>query len=454
MKVLILAGGSGTRLWPLSRSEHPKQFIKLSNDKSLFQITFLRSLQLTNLSNIFIVTNQKYKYLVMGEVNELGYYNYDENNIIVEPESKNTLPAIYAGIHVLQKMGNDTVVVFPSDHVILNSEKLIDIIKESIKLTKNTIVTFGIKPDNPNTGYGYISPGSPIENGYIVKEFKEKPNYDTAKKYVQLGYLWNSGIFLFRSELFIEEVKKYTPDIFYSFQNTSDIEEAFQKISSSVSIDNGILEKSKKISVVPSDITWSDVGSFETFHKNFPKDLNNNVINTEAIVIESKNNFIYSDTDNKLIAAIGVEDLVVVDNKDALLVCKKDQSQSVKKVVEKLKINNDNRLHSHNHRYKPWGYYEVLLDEVEGFRVNRLKINSGKKISYQYHNYRSEHWVIVKGNAKIVIEDIERTLSAGESIFIKPGQKHSIENPYKHPLEVIEIQVGNPLTEDDIIRTD
>lgn len=453
MKVIILAGGSGTRLWPLSRGRYPKQFIKLQGGKpSLFQETFKRSLLLSGLDDIYVVTNQKYKFLVMGAVEELGY-KYNESNIIVEPEAKNTLPAIYAGVNEIAKTGNDSVVVFPSDHIISNGQKFVDIINSCIALTKDNIITFGIKPDGPNTGYGYIAPGDKKLNGYKVKEFKEKPEYAVAVKYVANGYLWNSGIFMFNNDFFTNEVKMYAQNIYNAFETSTNIKEAFSKIDEKISIDFGIMEKSKNVAVMPVDIGWNDLGSFDAFYDTFDKDKNNNIVDPGNIVIDSKNNYIYSEKD-KLVSIVGVNDLIVVDNRDALLICKKDQSQKVKEVVETLKERNDSRVEYHVQDYRPWGYYKVL-EEVKGsYKIKKIKVSKGKKLSNHLHNHRTEHWVVVKGMAKIIIEGRDKYVPEGESIFIKPGQKHSLENVGKIPLEIIEVQMGEYLEEDDIVRFD
>jgi mannose-1-phosphate guanylyltransferase/mannose-6-phosphate isomerase len=451
MKVIILAGGNGTRLWPLSRGSYPKQFIKLQDDKpSLFQQTFKRSLLLAGLNDIYVVTNEKYKFLVMGEIEKLGY-KYNESNIIVEPEAKNTLPAIYAGVHEIAKKGIDSVVVFPSDHMILKEQEFANIIRDSEVLTKDSIITFGIKPHRPNTGYGYIAPGAERLNAYEVKEFKEKPEYEIAVTYVDNGYFWNSGIFMFNTELFINEVKLYAENIYNAFENSIKIKEAFSKIDENISIDYGIMEKSKNVTVAPIDIGWSDLGSFDAIYDVSDKDENNNVVDPDNIVVDSKNNYIYSEKD-KIVSIVGINDLIVVDNRDALLICKKDQSQKVKKIVEVLKLRNDRRVEHHVQDYRPWGHYKVLEEDKNSFKIRRIKVSQGKKLSYQLHYHRSEHWIIVKGMAKVVIDGAEKLISTGESIFIKPGQKHRLENPGKIPLEIIEVQIGCYLEEDDIVR--
>ncbi len=453
MKVIILAGGSGTRLWPLSRDGYPKQFIKLQSDKtSLFQDTFKRSLLLAGLDDIYVVTNERYKFLVMGAVEELGY-EYNEANIIVEPEAKNTLPAIYAGVYEISKKENDSVVIFPSDHMILKAQEFAEIIKDSEELTKDSIITFGIKPDNPNTGYGYIAPGNQKLNGYEVKEFKEKPEYKLAVTYVNGGYYWNSGIFMFNTEFFMNQVKLYAKNVYNAFKTSSNIKDAFSKIDEKISIDYGIVEKSRNVTVAPVNIGWNDVGSFDAFYSVFDKDENNNIVDSDNIVIDSKNNYIYSEK-GKLISTVGVNDLIIVDKRDALLICKKDQSQKVKEIVETLKLRKDSRAEYHVQDYRPWGSYKVLEEEKNSFKIKRIKVGQGKKISYQLHYHRSEHWIVVKGMAKVIIDDVEKLVPAGESVFIKPGQKHRLENQGKTLLEIIEVQMGDYLEDDDIVRFD
>ncbi len=453
MKVIILAGGNGTRLWPLSRGRFPKQFIKLQDDKlSLFQQTFIRGLLVAGLEDIYVVTNEKYKFLVISEIEKLGYI-YNESNIIVEPEAKNTLPAIYAGVHEIAKKETDAVVVFPSDHIILKEEEFANMIGALEELSKDVIITFGIKPDGPNTGYGYIAPGAQRLNAYEVEEFKEKPNDEVAVTYVNNGYLWNSGIFMFHTKLFINEVKVYAENIYNAFENSNEIREAFEKIDENISIDYGIMEKSKNVAVVPIDIGWSDLGSFDAIYDISDKDENNNAVVSNSIIIDSKNNYIYSEK-NKLVSIVGVNDLIVVDNRDALLICKKNQSQNVKKIVDTLKSNHDSRVEYPVEDYRPWGCYKVLEEDKNSFKIKRIKVSPGKKLSYQLHHHRSEHWVVVKGMAKVVIDDVEKFIPAGESVFIKPGQKHRLENPGKIFLEIIEVQMGYYLEEDDIVRFD
>lgn len=453
MKTIILAGGSGVRLWPLSRELYPKQFIKFQGkEKSLFQETFERALLVSSLEDIYIVTNINYKFLVMGAIEELGY-NYSEDKILLEPVSKNTLPAIYAGVNQIVKNGNDNILVFPSDHVIMQNDKFITAIKNSEKLSNDLIVLFGVKPDKPNTGYGYIEPGIKLENGFHVDSFKEKPTEELALEYLEKGYLWNSGIFMFNSKVFIQQVKEFCPEIYYAFEGKVNIDIAFSKINKSISMDYGILEKSNKKAVVPVSIGWDDLGSFDSFRNIFKQDENKNISSKDNILIESSNNLIHT-FEGKLVAAIGIEDLIIVDNDDALLVCNKDKSQAVKDVVEILNIRKDARSKYHLEDFRPWGQYRVLDEVKNSYKIKKLELNRGKSISYQLHHHRSEHWVIVKGRAQVTIEGTPLIAGRGESIFVKAGLKHKIENIGEDILEIIEVQMGDYLEEDDIIRFD
>lgn len=457
MKVIILAGGTGSRLWPLSRDRYPKQFIKFPGKvHSLFQDTFERAVLLAKLNDIYVVTNKKYKFLVMGEVEELGYH-YPEENILLEAEAKSTLPAIFAGVVEFSKKEKDkfdSVVIFPSDHLIKKSEEFIKIIKLSEYLAYDSLITFGIRPSKPHTGYGYIAPGEKKgEYGYIVKEFKEKPDYQKAMEYISKGYYWNSGIFMFNSKIFFEEVEKFAPEIILAFKEAKDIEEALSNIKENISIDYGIMEKSKRVAVVPVDIGWNDLGSFDSFYDAFRCDEKNNIAGKDHMLINCNNNIVYSE-DGKLVVTVGVDNLIIIDNRDALLVCKKEHSQKVKEVVEELKRKNDLRVEYHTRDYRPWGNYKILEEEKNAFKIKRIKINPKKRLSYQFHHHRSEHWIVVRGLAKVTIDGEIKFIQPGESIYIKAGQKHRLENPGKIPLEIVEVQMGEYLEEDDIVRFD
>jgi mannose-1-phosphate guanylyltransferase/mannose-6-phosphate isomerase len=450
MKAVILAGGSGTRLWPLSRNNFPKQFLKLKNmDKSIFQLSFERCLKLAGLAEIYIVTNINHKFLVLGQIEELGY-RFTESHILVEPQGKNTLPAIYYAVKEIQKQGDDITAVFPSDHLIGDEEEFIRTVKQGEQLAGEYIITYGIRPNKPHTGYGYIKPATPLGPGYRVAEFKEKPDHETALDYLEKGYLWNSGMFMFRTDIFTDEVRRHNPEVHEAFKS-SDINEIYEK-TPGISIDYGIMEKSGRVAVIPLNIKWSDLGSFDTFYDEFARDENGNITFNGDILIDSSNNLLYTNKD-KTVALIGASDLIVVDQKDALLICKKDQSQKVKEVVDRLKAGNNPRADFHLTTYRPWGSY-TILEEGLFYKIKRITVLPGKKLSYQLHHHRSEHWIVVKGTARVTVEGAESFVRSGESTFVKSGYKHRLENPGKVLLEVIEVQLGEYLEEDDIVRFD
>ncbi|WP_457753883.1 mannose-1-phosphate guanylyltransferase/mannose-6-phosphate isomerase [Thermococcus sp.] len=452
MKTLILAGGKGTRLWPLSRELMPKQFIRIFDDTSLFQKTVERALLFSKPKEIFIVTNKEYHFRVFDELRDMRI-DIPEENVLLEPVGKNTLPAIYWGIRTInENFGKSKVAVLPSDHLVDVNEKYIDAFKKAEKIAEAYFVTFGVKPTKPHTGYGYIRPGEKLEVGYKVAEFKEKPDLETAKKYVEEGYYWNSGMFMFDTELFIEEVKKLTPDVYKAFEEARSIEEAYE-IVPDVSVDYGIMEKTDKAAVVPLNVYWNDLGSFDSIYEAFKKDQNGNAVRirglkAEYIGIDSNNNLIITE---RLTATVGVRDLIIIDTGDALLVASRGEGQKVKLVYEKLKEKNDERAIVHRTAYRPWGSY-TILEEGDRYKIKRLTVLPGKRLSLQMHYHRSEHWVVVRGTAKVVVEDKEMLLRPGESVFIPAGVKHRLENPGKVVLEVIETQIGEYLGEDDIVR--
>ncbi|MFA7466948.1 MAG: mannose-1-phosphate guanylyltransferase/mannose-6-phosphate isomerase [Desulfotomaculaceae bacterium] len=447
---MILAGGSGTRLWPISRTNFPKQFVKLKNmDRSIFQMSLQRCLLLTGPSEIFIVTNSNYKFLVLGQIEELGY-KFDESQILVEPAGKNTLPAVYYGVKEIKKYGNEIIAVFPSDHLMADERKFQCTINKGKQLVDNYIVTYGVRPGRPHTGYGYIKPQTSLVVGYKVDEFKEKPDIQGASTYLEQGYLWNSGIFMFRADFFTMELRKHCEEVYQAFQ-TVDVKEAYQR-TPSISMDYGIMEKSQRVAVIPLDVKWSDLGSFDTFYDQFAADGKGNISFGSDILIDADNNLIYTGTD-KAVALIGVDDLIIVDERDALLICKREQSQKVKAVVERLKASNDTRADFHLTTYRPWGSY-TILEEGLFYKIKRITVLPGKKLSYQLHHHRSEHWIVVSGTAKVTVEGEEYIVRSGESTFFKSGLKHRLGNPGKVPLEVIEVQLGQYLAEDDIVRLD
>jgi mannose-1-phosphate guanylyltransferase/mannose-6-phosphate isomerase len=451
MKTVILAGGKGTRLWPLSRELMPKQFIRLFDSESLFQKTLKRALLLSKPDEILIVANKEYRFRVQDDLTEIRA-EVPEENILLEPEGKNTLPAIFWAVMEIEKrFEGGTVAVLPSDHLVDADNRYLKAFKNALKLAEKYLVTFGIKPDRPHTGYGYIKPGKKVQSGFEVEEFREKPDLNTATKYVEKGYLWNSGMFLFNTGVFLSEAKKLAPEVVRAFEEDN-IEKVYQKVPG-VSVDYAIMEKTKRAAVVPLEVRWSDVGSFDALYDVMEKDNYGNAVrisnlNAEFISVDSSNNLLIT---QRLTAAIGVEDLVIVDTDDALLIARKGETQKVRNVFSMLKEKADERAIVHRTAYRPWGSYTVL-EEGEGYRIKRLTVQPGKRLSLQRHYHRSEHWVVISGTARVVVDEREVLLRQGESTFIPAGVLHRLENPGKIPLEVIEVQIGQYLGEDDIER--
>lgn len=451
---IILAGGSGSRLWPLSRELYPKQLLNIISDKSLLQSTFERLTHCMQTENILSITNTKHAPNVKMQI-----LDFCESPVVLsEPVAKNTAPAIaLATKYIMQKTSDDPVIlVVPSDHLIKDNEKFVSTVKKGEKLAEEGyIVTFGIKPDYPETGYGYINTLKPLETGYKVKEFVEKPDIETAKKYLKEGtYFWNSGIFMFKASTMMKEIEKFTPDI-AKISNSVDFTKSkdipfieFDKMPS-ISIDYAIMEKSDKIALITLESDWNDLGSWQSIYDVSNKDENNNVFVGHVIDEGSKNSFVYASS--KLVTTIGLEDTVIVETEDAILACKKDRTQDVKKIYETLKKQNDDTHLVHKTVYRPWGFYTVIA-QGEGFQTKIIHVKPGQKLSVQSHNHRSEHWVVLNGTAKVILEAKEHILSPGHSVDIPVKAIHSLQNPYKDDLEIIEVQKGDLLIEDDIIR--
>ncbi len=448
IKSIILAGGSGTRLWPLSREQYPKQFLKLEKT-SLFQNTVLRCLKLSDPSGIFVVTNESQKFFVSGQMEEIGI-DVPEENILIEPYGKNTLPAICFGMnHIKKRYGKCAVGVFPSDHIL--DIAAMEQIKSVEKLCSHYLVTFGITPVSPHTGYGYIKPGQSLEIGSKVLEFREKPGLMAAKKYIKEKCLWNSGMFMFDTGVFFKELKTHAPYMLAAFiQNGKNIEEIYRELPS-LSIDYGIMEKSDKVAVVRLEYKWSDLGDFDSIFQETEKNKYGNAsYNCDEISLNSSGNLIYSKKD-KIVSLIDVNNMVVVDTPDALLVCPRESCQKVKEIVTSLKDQNNEKALFHLTVYRPWGSY-TIMDDSERHKIKNITVAPGKKLSLQLHNHRSEHWVVVRGMAWIHLDDKEFYLRQGESTFIKAGIKHRLSNPGTIPLEIIEVQLGDYVGEDDIER--
>ncbi len=457
MKSIILAGGEGTRLWPLSRKDFPKQFLSIGSDRTFLQQTIERLLYFSASNDIFIVTGENYKFLIKEQVEKITGENF--NNLILEPEGRNTAPAILLTIKYLIEKFNlpsDEVLFFtPADHLISPDEVFKEMIKKSEKMAKENIVVFGIVPDKPETGYGYIELDRNIEDSfYHVKRFVEKPSIEKAEEYISAGsYLWNSGMFLFSIEVMLENFKKYQKEMYEFF-----VDNSYEKMSENytrlekISIDYAIMEKTDQIVCNMVNIKWNDIGSWEAVYEVLDKDKSKNVLSGDVITLESENNLVIS-SDKRVTSLIGVRDLIIIDTPDALLVCNKKHSQNVKQVVEELKRKNKKIAVEQRTVYRPWGSY-TILEESERYKIKKIMVKEGASLSLQRHFHRSEHWVVVKGTAKVQLEDKEIVLRENESTYIPKLALHRLSNPGKIPLEIIEVQNGEYVGEDDIERVE
>ena len=451
---IILAGGSGSRLWPLSRELCPKQLLKLDGENSLLQSTFKRLCRFIDPENIISITNIKHANDVKFQLSKVC----GNSVVLSEPIAKNTAPAIAASIEYFKQMKdeNEVVIIVPSDHLIKDLEKFENTVKTGLKAAEEgKIVTFGIQPTYPETGYGYIKTKSENDGIFDVDCFVEKPDLKTAQKYLLEGnYFWNSGIFMAKVSTLLKEFAHYQKDIFFFFLKLNYKESitimcgVFEDVLS-ISFDYAIMEKSNKIVLCKLQSDWSDLGSWQSLYDVTEKDSNGNVLEGNAIVEDVKNSFIY--TDKKIVAAIGLENVILVNTEDAVLACKADYSQQVKNVFEKLKKDDDKAHLIHKTVFRPWGWYTCLADG-EGYLTKVICVSPKQKLSIQSHNHRSEHWVVLEGHAKVVLNDKDYLLEAGQSIDIPVQAKHSLQNPYEEELKIIEVQKGDYISEDDIIR--
>jgi len=458
---VILSGGSGTRLWPLSRKLHPKQFIELMGKTTLFQEAVLRLPE--SIESPLIICNEEHRFLAAEQLREI---NKEPKNIILEPVGRNTAPAIaLAALKSIKESEDAILLVLSADHLIQDMDKFHQAIALATKQAEqNKLVTFGIVPNKIETGYGYIKANiSKNKNYYDIDEFVEKPDYKTAKKYVDSGgYFWNSGMFMFKASVYLSELEKYEPEILSACQKSCQTEfydldfirlneQEFLKCPSQ-SIDYAVMEKTKNASMVILDANWSDVGSWTALWDSQVKDNDDNLVVGDVILDKVSDTYVHS-TSNRLVSVIGLSNLIVVDTQDAVLVTNKEHAQDVKNIVEKIK--KSGRLESDQHRkiFRPWGYYDSI-DRGEGFQVKRILVNPGQKLSLQKHNHRSEHWVVVKGKAQVTCGEKTFQLIENQSTYISLGKVHRLENIEDTPLEIIEIQTGSYLGEDDIIRID
>jgi mannose-1-phosphate guanylyltransferase len=447
MTNIILCGGSGTRLWPISRTLMPKQFVKLFDGKSLFQLTVERNNSLC--AEQFIVSNTEQYFLALDQLAELSH---TADHYLLEPIGRNTAPAI--ALACMQLDFEKIVLVTPSDHLIKNLSTYTEVVMRAQALAlEGNLVTFGITPTFPETGFGYIE-----SDGENVLSFKEKPDAQTAQSYINAGnYYWNSGMFCFKAGVFLDELQKYSPEIYKtsaqalanaSTEGLTRIKHEDMLAIPEESIDYAVMEKSDCVKVVKSAINWSDVGSFDALYEELPQDENGNTKCEKHISIDSKNNLVLGN--GRKIATVDVEDLVIVDTGDALLVSKKGSSQKVKKVVE-LKKRNSEMHNIHLTAHRPWGTY-TILEDTSGYKIKRIVVNPGKRLSLQKHFHRSEHWIVVSGTATVTVGEDTLLVRPNESTYIKMGEIHRLTNEGKIPVVLIEAQVGEYTGEDDIVR--
>ena len=456
---VVMAGGSGTRLWPLSRTLYPKQFLSLNTSLTMLQET-LRRLEKIPHQPALVICNESHRFIVAEQLRKAGQQH---SGIILEPDGRNTAPAVALAALQARANGEDPIMlVLAADHEIQDEARFVNAVKEAaVFASSGKLVTFGIVPTSPETGYGYIQMGEKLAgDGYKVEAFVEKPALEVAKHYLSDGrYLWNSGMFMFKASAFITELKKFRPDILSACENSLSASKRdldFIRIDSEQfsccpeeSIDYAVMEETTEAVVVPLDAQWSDVGSWSALWDISPKDLNGNAIRGDVLTEDASDSYLYSQ--HRLIGVVGVKDLVVVETKDAVLVAHKDKVQQVKNIVSQLKSENRSEYLQHREIFRPWGSHDTIA-EGERYQVKHVIVLPGQITAKQIHYHRTEHWVVVTGTAKVHLEDKTYIVTENESTYIPVGVPHSIENPGKIPLEIIEVRSGVYLAEDDVVR--
>jgi mannose-1-phosphate guanylyltransferase / mannose-6-phosphate isomerase len=457
---VILSGGSGTRLWPLSRKEYPKQYLPLAGDRTMLQETVLRLNGLENLSDPIIICNADHRFLVLDQCHQIGI---QKPTILLEPVGRNTAPAITAAaIYALKKIEDSTLLVLSADHLIQDVDAFHQAILSASQQSKSgKLVTFGIVPTSANTGYGYIKSSKNNKNeAFKVEEFVEKPDLKTAEMFLESGrYFWNSGMFMFQTQILIDELTTYAPNIVSSITNSvknaiKDLDfirlekKAFES-SPADSIDYALMAKSNNIVVVPMDVKWNDIGSWQSLYDLGAKDSQGNVIKGDVIMQDTTNTYI--NADHHMVATIGVDNLIIIDTPDATFIASQEKAHEVKSILEYMQVSGRSESNTHRKVYRPWGWYDSI-ESGDYFQVKRLYVKPNAKLSLQVHFKRAEHWVVVRGIASVINGEQTFTLNKGESTYIPIGVTHALENKSSEPLEIIEVQSGVYLGEDDIVR--
>lgn len=451
---VILSGGSGTRLWPLSREHYPKQLLNLVGDATLLQQSVQRLSGIAGAADPVLVCNEEHRFLISEQVRQVGA---NAARIILEPAGRNTCPAVTLAALALQGSPDAVMLVMPADHIVKDAAAFRAAVASALPIAmRGRLVTFGVTPTGPATGYGYIRKGA----GDAVAEFVEKPDAPTALRYFESGdYLWNSGMFLMRVDTWLEQLQRWAPDIaqqckaaFADGHKDGDFfrvnREAFLQCRSD-SVDYAVMEKTDRAAVVPLNAGWSDVGAWFNLWEVMDHDANGNVARGDVCLYDTHGSMVFAQ--HRLVATVGLKDVVVIETPDAVLVVDKDRAQDVKYIVEQLKAQNRPEHVMHRRVYRPWGYYEGV-DSGHRFQVKRLMVNAGAALSLQMHHHRAEHWVVVKGTARVIREQETFMLTENQSTYIPIGARHRLENPGSIPLEIVEVQSGSYLGEDDIVR--